>query len=362
MCKKNFSAVENQCKNSCNRNENRSEECNFEFGALIDLHVHLDGSISMASAKELAKMQNMPELSDERLHELLCAGPTCHSLHQFLEKFDYPCSLLQTEAAITKSINNLLHEFREQGIIYTEVRFAPQYSMFKGLTMPQVVEAAINGLDDSIVPCRLILSCIRGKDKKIHDLNMQTIEMVAKYMGQGVVSSDLAGPEDIFPTSDFEDVFAYARQLGVPFVLHAGEANGVMTGVDSVRMAIDFGARRIEHGILATKDPEMVKELAERNVPLTICPSSNLCTELINDIKEFPYLTLKNAGVRVCINTDDMAIIGTNLRKEYELVRKTFGMTKADAVWCLDNAIDMSFASEDLKENLRKQVHDFYSR
>ncbi|MDO5447099.1 MAG: adenosine deaminase [Prevotellaceae bacterium] len=355
-----LSTAQSKCVNDCNHNESILNEYDFEFGALIDLHVHLDGSISMASAKELARMQGMPVPSDEQLHNLLCAGPTCHSLHQFLEKFDYPCSLLQTEAAITKSIENLLHEFREQGVIYTEIRFAPQYSMFKGLTMPQVVEAAIKGLDDSVVPCRLILSCIRGTDKKIHDLNMQTIEMVAKYMGRGVVCTDLAGPEDIFPTSDFADIFAYARQLGVPFVLHAGEANGAMTGVDSVRMAVDFGARRIEHGILATKDPQMVRELAERNVPLTICPSSNLCTELISDIKEFPYLTLKSAGVKVCINTDDMAIIGTDLRKEYELVRKTFGMTKADAVWCLDNAIDMSFAPEDLKAKLRKQVHEYY--
>lgn len=332
----------------------------YEFGALIDLHLHLDGSISIESAKELARLQGMPVLCDEELKERMSAGSDCHSLNDFLTKFDYACSLLQTREGITRAVRNLIHELKQQGLIYAEIRFAPQKSMEGGLTMREVVEAAIGGLDDEVMPARLILCCMRGKDEEVNDLNIATIEMAKEFLGKGVVAADLAGAEALFPTSDHADVFALARNLGVPFTIHAGEAEGAMTASESMQAAIDMGASRLGHGILSYRDPEMFRQLADKQIGLGICPTSNICTEAFKDIKDYPYPTLLQHNVKFCICTDDMTVADVTLRDEYELIRSTFGMSKQTACQLLLNAADMSFATENIKQRLRKQVLDYY--
>ncbi len=333
---------------------------NFEFGALVDLHLHLDGSISFESAKELASVQGLPQKSDSELYELMCAGSDCHSLNDFLTKFDYSCSLLQTEQGITLAVSNLLHELKEDGLIYTEIRFAPQKSMERGLTMEQVVEAAIAGLDDSLLPCRLILCCMRGNESDVNEANIKTIDMAAKYLGKGVAAADLAGAEALFPTRDYTQLFSYAKEKNVPFVIHAGEAEGRVSGTESIRDALAMGATRISHGVLAYKDEEMMDELAAGRVPMTLCPTSNICTELFTDISKFPYRQFMQKGLNFCINTDDMTVENVDLRHEYELVRSAFGMTKQDAVTLLGNAVNMSFAPDSLKQSLMQQIKRFY--
>lgn len=331
------------------------------FGALIDLHLHLDGSISLESARQLAAMQNMPELSKEQIRSVMVAGRDCHSLNDFLKKFAYPCSLLQTEATITKSINNLLHELRDDGLIYVEIRFAPQLSMRGGLSMQQVVEAAVAGLDDKVLPANLIVSLMRGTHDEVYELNKQTLEIAKQYLGQGVVAADLAGSEAKYSTQDYEELFAYARQLGVPFVLHAGESEYVKgAGAKSVLDAISMGAVRIGHGILGLKDPNVLSELASHNISLEICPSSNVCTNIINTITDLPFETLQKAGVKYSINTDDMVIIGTTLRKEYEILSQSFNITPHQVASLLLTAVDVSFASEELKQSLRHQIKEYY--
>lgn len=340
--------------------ENFSTSNHYEFGALIDLHLHLDGSISIESAKDLALLQGLPILSDEELKEKMSAGSDCHSLNDFLTKFDYACSLLQTREGITRAVSNLILELKQQGLIYAEIRFAPQKLMEGGLAMKQVVEAAIAGLDAEVMPARLILCCMRGEADEVHDMNIATIEVAKEYLGKGVVAADLAGAEALFPTSDYADVFLLARKLGVPFTIHAGEAEGAMGASDSMQAAIDFGASRLGHGILSYRTPEMLKQLADKQIGLGICPTSNICTEAFRDIKDYPFPVLLQNGVKCCICTDDMTVADVTLRDEYELIRSTFGMNRQTACQLLLNAVDMSFAPADIRQGLRQQVLEYY--
>ena len=111
---------------------------------LIDLHLHLDGSLSLESVRELARMQNIEvEADDEKFLKMLQVGPDCKDLNEYLEKFDFPCSLLQKPEAITRSVENLRRELKEQGLLYAEIRFAPQLHLLQGLTQRQVVQAAV---------------------------------------------------------------------------------------------------------------------------------------------------------------------------------------------------------------------------
>lgn len=288
----------------------------------IDLHLHLDGSLSVQTVKLLAQMQNIPIDDDTRLKERLSVGRNCRDLNEYLERFDFPLSLLQTGAAISESVYLLQEELKEQGLDYAEIRFAPQLHCQKGLSQDEVVQYALDGLDRSDFDARLILCCMRGADN--HAENIETVEVARRYFGKGVCAVDLAGAEGLFPTADFADIFALAREYDIPFTIHAGEADGA----ESIRAAIDFGARRIGHGVRAIEDKALVREIAEKGIVLEMCPTSNLNTCAVDDIKNYPIKEFMDMGVKVTINTDNMTVSDTTLAAEFKLIKDTFDLTE----------------------------------
>ena len=318
---------------------------------LIELHLHLDGALSINNCRRLAEIQNIdiPE-DDNVIRNMMMVPPGCHDLNEFLTKFKFPLSLLQTTEGIRNSIKNLQEELIEQGIIYAEIRFAPQLHLNKGLTQEEVVAAAIDGLNSSKLRSNLILCCMR--DNKNHDKNMETVKIAKKYLGKGVCAIDLAGAEGLYPTIDFEDIFMYAKELGVPFTIHAGEADGP----SSVYDAISFGAKRIGHGVRSKEDPNIVKLIANRGITLEVCPTSNICTSIYDKISDMPIKYFIDNGVNITINTDDPSICSTNLRNELDLVKNTFYLSEEDIIKLQLNAINASFASEELKEELIRMI------
>ena len=165
----------------------------------MELHLHLDGALSINNCRRLAAIQNIDIPSDDNiLRDLLMAPPDCHDLNEFLTKFEFPGSLLQTYEGIKEAVKNLQDELMEQGIIYAEIRFAPQLHTKKGLTQEEVVKAAIEGLNLSKLRCSLILCFMRGNDNL--DENMETLRIAKKYLGKGISALDLAGAEGLFLT------------------------------------------------------------------------------------------------------------------------------------------------------------------
>lgn len=318
---------------------------------LIDLHLHLDGSLSIASVKKLAALQNIPLPEDDLLHSILSVGPECRDLNEYLEKFDYPLSLLQTPEGIAMSVSNLLEELSVQGLMYAEIRFAPQLHLTKGLSQRQVVEAAISGLEDAPIPCGLILCCMRMPDNKAE--NLETVRLAKDYLGKGVVAVDLAGAEAVFPTKNFSDEFALARELGVPYTIHAGEADGR----DSIYTALEFGTKRIGHGIRAWEDPALLKTLAAEGITLECCPTSNLNTQIFQDLRDYPIRVMLEEGVRFTVNTDNMTVSNTTLAREWQLLMDHFPLEQSDVIRIFLNAVDAAFAPDDLKAELRKKIH-----
>ena len=317
--------------------------------ALIDLHLHLDGSLSLASVRELAAMQNIAvDADDVALLKRLQVSPDCRDLNEYLEKFDFPCSLLQTSAALTKAVANLRRELAEQGLLYAEIRFAPQFHLAQGLTQDQVVEAAIAGLNGEGVKANLILCCMRVPNS--HENNMETVRMAAKYLGKGVCAADLAGAEALFPACEFEAEFALARELGVPFTIHAGEA----AGVESIRQALALGAKRIGHGVRCIEDETMMAELAEKAIPLEMCPTSNVQTCIFEKVSDYPLARLLDAGIRSTLNTDNMMVSGVTLSSEMDHMAKL--LTPAQLRQVVTNSVEAIFADEETKTWLRGAV------
>lgn len=322
---------------------------------LIDLHMHLDGSISVEAARKLAAMQNLSLPEGKALETALRVSPDCRDLNEYLTKFALPLTLLQTKAGIAESVYLLLEELKAEGVIYAETRFAPQLHCDKGLTQADAIEAAIEGLKRSGLPGGLILCCMRGGDTK--EANLETVRLAAEYLNKGVFAVDLAGAEAIFPTEDYEEEFALARQLQVPYTIHAGEADGP----DSVRKALSFGTKRIGHGVRCVEDPELVAELAAQKILLECCPTSNLQTQIFPDKNSLPFRKFLDAGLRFTINTDNISVSGTSLRREWALVIDTFHLTEAEVMGILLNAADGCFAGEDVKENLRKTIREAFA-
>lgn len=318
-------------------------------GRLVELHLHIDGSLSVPIARRLAELDGTPlNLSDEQIFDRISVGDECEDLGEYLDKFEFPLALLQTSAQIEESVYLVQEELRERGYAYAELRFAPQSQCARGLTQREVIEASLAGLRRSSFEARLILCCMRGADNLA--ANLETVELAAEYLGDEVVALDLAGAEALFPTADFAPVFARARELGVPLTLHAGEADGP----ESVRAALAMGATRIGHGVRAVQDPQLVAELAARQVPLEVCPTSELQTGAILDLE--PLRVLHEAGCLVTINSDNCAVSNTWVGRELALVAQTFGLDDGAVERLLLNAVEASFADEATKVRLRALV------
>lgn len=300
---------------------------------LIDLHLHLDGSLSVDIIQKLADLQNIIlEETEEELREKLQVEDGCTSLNEYLTKFDFPLTFLQTKEGIEESIYLLLQELKGEGLSYAEIRFAPQLHLQKGLTQKQVVASAVVGLKKAKFPASLILCCMRGADN--HEQNLETVRLAAEYLNEGVCAVDLAGAEALFRTELFEMEFALARKLGVPFTIHAGEA----AGPESIRKAVSYGAKRIGHGVRAFEDAALMRELAEKEIVLELCPTSNLNTAVFADIKEYPLRKFLDEGIKVTINTDNRMVSNTTIYKEYTLLCDTFSLTQEEIDKIIENS------------------------
>lgn len=301
----------------------------------IDLHVHLDGSLSFDMARELANIQGMEIKSEKELKKLMVAPKDCRDLNDYLTKFDYPLKLLQTEKAITYSVYELLKIQKLQGLVYSEIRFAPQLHTRKGLSQEQIVAAALRGTQG--FSCGLILCCMRGANNQA--MNLETLEAAEKYMGKGVVALDLAGAEALFPTRNFEELFRKAGKKGIPFTIHAGEA----AGPESIWKALEFGASRIGHGVRCLEDKVLVQRLAQDQIPLELCPTSNMNTKVFDNITRYPIMRFLDEGIKVTINTDNMTVSNTTLQKEFQLVSDTFRLNKTEIERLMKNAAESIF-------------------
>ena len=347
----------------------------------IDLHLHLDGAITVEIARQLAQIQNISLPKDDaELERLLTVPPDCQDLNEFLECFDQPLRLMQTRSGLREAVRLVGQNIRSQGVIYAEIRFAPQQHTSQGMTQEDAVQAALEGLQDLAkagraeadcpdsghgegapagigsehagLKANLILCCMRGEGND--ELNEETLRLAKEYLVEdgGVVAMDLAGAEGLYPTERYRELFGKAREHGIPFTIHAGEADGA----DSVRAAVEFGAQRIGHGVRMREDPAVVELVRAHGIFLEMCPTSNRQTRAVEDMSLYPLTDYLEDGIRVTLNTDDMGIEGTTMAEEFRYMEREHHLTGAQKRMLLMNAVEGAFTSEEVKEQLRKQL------
>ena len=322
--------------------------------AIVDLHLHLDGSLSAKAIIEVAKKENivLPSFDEEELNKFLRVPENCESLNEYLERFALPNLVLQTEQGLEICTLDLLKRLSEGGLKYVEIRMAPQLSTDKGLTQEKVVEILLKTMkkaENFGIFSNLILCMMRGDNT--HEKNFETIMVAKKFLGKGVVAMDLAGAEALFPNEIFEAEFSKINELGIPLTIHSGEA----AGPKSVESALKYNAKRIGHGIHSIEDENVINELVKRNVCLEICPKSNLDTKTISKYEDLPIRDFMKKGVKVTINTDDMTVSNTTLKDEYETL-VNLGFTDENLREFAENTIDFAFCDAKLKSYLKSFI------
>ena len=322
--------------------------------ALIDLHVHLDGSIPLPAAAQLAAEAGL-DLSLAELQEKMQVPAHCQDLNQYLATFELPLKLMQSAQGI-RTIAKAFHEQLDaEGILYAEPRFAPGSLTAGGLYQQEVLEAALAGRADfyaehpqSALHTAYIICAMRGTGEALKHKNEESIELAAAYLGNGVVAADLAGAEALFATENFSSLFAEAQRKNVPFTIHAGEA----AGPESIKAALRLGAQRIGHGVRSLEDAGVIQDLKATKVALEICPTSNLQTRIFESIERFPLEQLLDAGLTVTINTDNMTVSNTTLSHEFELLQQHCGLDKNTARELAENAARAVFSDSSEKDRL----------
>lgn len=323
----------------------------------IDLHCHLDGSLSPATIRVLAERVGIDLPDDPKdLTAMLTAPEDCSSLVEYLTRFELPVACLQTAENFYTAALDLASDAARENVIYIEVRFAPLLSAHERLPADVVVRSVIEGLEEGKrrfgVKYGLILCAMRHHP---HEMNEQLLPLAEKYLGSGVVALDLAGDEKGYPACKHHQLFADALKRGIPYTIHAGEADGP----GSIWSALDLGARRIGHGISAKDDPELMKHCAAKGIGFELCPVSNLQTKAARDWDDYPFRLFLDEGMTVTVNTDNRTVSNTNLTREFTELDARYGLTTAEIERLVRTSAAVSFADDQLKQELNKAFDMF---
>jgi adenosine deaminase len=315
----------------------------------VELHLHLDCSLSYAAVSRLA-----PEITREEYDAEFIAPPQCASLADFLTRAPRGFQLMQTEDALRIVTEDVFEQLRADGVIYAELRFAPLLHTCQGLTPEAVVEAVDRATEQSIratgIEARLILCTLRQFSS---EQSLQTAQLVELFQGSRVVALDIAGDETGFPIEPHIPAYRFAIENGLHRTAHAGEARGADSVWETLRF---FAPTRIGHGVRSVEDPALVAHLRARRIHLEVCPSSNVQTRTFPTYTEHCVDQLYRDGVSIGINTDARTITNVTLEQEYARLHEHFGWGDDELMNCNRAALGAAFIDDSLRDRLFEKL------
>jgi adenosine deaminase len=320
-----------------------------------DLHVHLDGSLRLATILELAERQRieLPAKDPDGLRSAMHLGENCGTLVEYLRAFEVTLRVMQTEDALRRIAFELAEDAARENVRYMEVRYAPMLHTRRGLKLTTVVESVLEGLrqarEQHGIESNVILCGIRNVSA---ESSLEMAELAVAYKGRGVVGFDLAGAEYDHPAKHHKAAFQLVRDNNINVTIHAGEAYGP----ESIAQAIHVcGAHRVGHGCRLRENGDLLHYVADHRIPLECCPSSNVQTGAIRDLASHPLKLYKDLGLRVTVNTDNRLITDTTVSRELWLCHTQMGLTPADIKQVVLSGFKSAFVPFHVKQhNLRK--------
>ncbi|GAA3492499.1 adenosine deaminase [Streptomyces cremeus] len=323
------------------------------------LHDHLDGGLRPGTIVELAReagYDSLPETEADKLGIWFREAADSGSLERYLETFAHTCAVMQTREALFRVAAECAEDLAEDGVVYAEIRYAPEQHLEAGLTLEEVVEAVNDGFREGEKRARenghrirvgALLTAMRHAARAL-----EIAELANRYRDLGVVGFDIAGAEAGFPPTRHLDAFEYLKRENNHFTIHAGEA----FGLPSIWQAIQWcGADRLGHGVRIIDDIEvdavtgavklgrLAAYVRDMRIPLEMCPTSNLQTGAADSYAEHPFGLLRKLQFRVTVNTDNRLMSGTSMSREFEHLIDAFGYTLDDMQWTTVNAMKSAF-------------------
>jgi adenosine deaminase len=325
------------------------------------LHDHLDGGLRAATVVDLARQIGYDRLPSEDADEVklwMQRGANRGHLNLYLDAFQHTVAVMQTRQALIRVAAECAEDLAADGVVYAEVRFAPELHVAGGLSLDEVVEAVLEGFragsEGRRITVYALLTAMRTAAR-----SLEIAELAVRYRDQGVVGFDIAGAEAGSPPSRHLDAFQYVARENFHNTIHAGEG----FGLPSIWEALQWcGAERLGHGVRIMDDIKITPEgtatlgrlasyVRDRRIPLEMCPTSNVQTGAAPSIEAHPIRLLRQLSFRVTVNTDNRLMSGVSLSSEFHRLAEVFGYGWRDIEWLTINAMKSAFAHFD--ERLR---------
>ncbi|ABY22083.1 adenosine deaminase [Renibacterium salmoninarum ATCC 33209] len=367
-----------------------SSDVPFDIRSLpkVSLHDHLDGGLRPATIIELAAQigHTLPSTDPAALGAWFRESADSGSLVRYLETFEHTVAVMQTREGLQRVAREFVEDLADDGVVYGEVRWAPEQHLTKGLSLDEAVEAVQAGIEEGTeaieeagghIQVGQLITAMRHADR-----GQEIAELAVKFRDRGAVGFDIAGAEDGFLPSRFADAFRYLAEQNFPATVHAGEA----AGLESIQSAlVDGRALRLGHGVRIAEDIEvdfttdeaneadlgmvtlgsLASWVRDRGITLELCPSSNLQTGAIaawgNTIDQHPFDLLYQTGFRVSVNTDNRLMSGVTLTSELELLVETFDYDLDDLLAITLNAAEAAFLPLEEREALAEYITEAYA-
>lgn len=317
------------------------------------LHDHLDGGMRPETIIELATeygYAKLPMMDSEDLAVWIRRGADRNQLELYLETFAHTTGVTQHADALERTAHEAAVDLAQDGLVYAELRFAPELHMQAGLSLDEVVEAVLRGVRSGTAGTSLSIGIICSAMRQFAR-SAEIAELAVRHRDDGVVGFDIAGPEAGFPPSRHLDAFQYCMRENFHITTHAGEAFGLA----SIHEALSHcGAERLGHGVRIVDDIQkngdgqyelgrLASYVRNRRVPLELCPTSNVNTGAVPSIAEHPIGILKDLRFRVTVNTDNRLMSNVTLSQEFAKLVTTFGYDIDDVEWLTINAMKSAF-------------------
>ena len=320
----------------------------------IELHLHVDCSLSYQAVSTLA-----PSVSREEYQRDYIAPARCANLADFLSRAPKGFQLMQTEDSLRLVTEDVFRQLIEDGVIYAEIRFAPLLHTERGLNPERVVAVVERSVDRLIretgLQAGLILCTLRHFSEA---RSLLTASLVEKFRGSRVVALDLAGDEAGFPLEAHVGAYRYAREHGLFRTAHAGEGLGPESVWETLRL---LDPQRIGHGTRSIEDPALVEHLRREHIHLELCPTANVqIIPSIGTMEEHPIDRLYRAGVSLNVNSDSRMLTPTTLTAEYESLQRVFNWTKQDLLRANLMGVKAAFVDDAMKQQISRRFLEAY--
>jgi adenosine deaminase len=351
----------------------RLDESSIRRAPKVLLHDHLDGGVRPQTIVELSReigYTALPAEDPDKLAQWFRGAADSGSLERYLETFAHTLAVMQTTDGLRRVAREAVEDLAADGVVYAEIRWAPELHVETGLTLDEVVDAVLAGFREGEraaaaagyqIRVGALVTAMRHAAR-----SREIAELAVNYRDAGVVGFDIAGAEAGFPPSRHLDAFEYLRRENFHFTIHAGEA----FGLPSIWEAIQWcGADRLGHGVRIIDDitaggslGRLAQYVRDKRIPLEMCPSSNIQTGAAASIAEHPIGLLRKLQFRVTVNTDNRLMSGTSMTREMALLVDAFGYDWADLQWFTINAMKSSFIPFDQRlDIINSQIKPGYA-